>query len=227
MPRTVMTEELMSESQQQAEALVESIENEVDKIKILVKKLEKGNTINPRKDKAFIQEEVGNCFIMIEGLELHVQGLRKDKASHYYDLHRKFKKNLEDLEQRAERAGTGKGAKKSTDGYEDDDAQLFTKEQGIDYGNELIDDIDIALKNAQKHLAHAEEEAVKATETVMQQREQFEAMIEQTYEIEDEMKRARQITQIMLRRVATDQVMWCLIGLIFIGIVAIIVMKSA
>jgi len=94
---------------------------------------------------------------------------------------------------------------------------------GVEYGDKLMEDTNKSAARTKNMLGQAFEEAETAAQTLADQRKQFETMIETTYEVEDEMKRARKITGILLRRVMQDKVMWCFMFLIIIGVVVVIV----
>ena len=68
-----------------------------------------------------------------------------------------------------------------------------------------------------------QETAVKLEE----QRQQIENVYNDLYEIDDMLERSKAIMKRMLRRAMTNRYLWCLIGLILVGIIFIIAWKSA
>jgi len=200
--------------------LCTQIDEELDAADKRFREIEKGSSLrDPTQDLQELNEDLKNITNIIGSLKIEARQL--DNHREYKSTYKAYEAHVKEIRKKMKWLQAEKKIDKST-GDEDN----MTKQEAIDYGHTLMDETDMALTNAKKYAVQIEDEGQQALETLDKQRTQMEDTLEETYKIEDEMKRARKITTIMLRRVMTDQVMWCLVGLIIIALIAVIAMMG-
>jgi len=211
----------MDDVKEQIDLMVGDLEEHLEKITTKIDKIKNGKTLNPAREASEVEGDIQHAKDQISQIRLEMPKLKpQDKADARAQV-QQFRDAVEDAENELQWASAKQNINASGKSGEKEAKQL-TVDEGIAHGEKTWDEIHASKDRTKQMLAQAEEEAKIATETLAEQRHQFEKMIQETYEIEDEMLRARKITRIMLRRVATDKVMWCLMGLIVFGIIGVI-----
>lgn len=201
-----------------AEQQAEDLENAIIEINSDVERLKENKTINPRKDILRIEEKIDDAKNLLAALRNFSAGLTKERAR-FREIISNHKSDIQNAEEELE----WYASKNEIEMQETKVETLKNADEAINYGDNLMDDTDASMKRTKKMLGETFKEANQAAETLAEQRQQFEKMIEKTYEVEDEMKRARKITGILLRRVMQDRVMWCFLFLIIVAVVAVVV----
>ena len=96
------------------------------------------------------------------------------------------------------------------------------EDQMMEYAKNIQDEDMNILDRVIIDVDQTQAQAADVAEKVAAQTEQIGRVGKHLDEISDELERAKRVLKIMLRRVMTDKIVWCFLGLVVIAIVAII-----
>lgn len=139
-----------------------------------------------------------------------------------------------------ERAGRLKELKKDLKWIKNDNDSLLEDESGgllppqyahldemkedqmMEYAKNIQEDDMNILDNVILVVDQTQAQAADVAQKVAEQTEQIGRVGERLDEIDEELERAKRVLKIMLRRVMTDKIVWCFLGLIIVAIAGII-----
>jgi len=182
-------------------------------------------TFNPDKQMKETNMDICACERIVDLIDMESRSFPTDERIEWKNKIKKFKKKVAKSKKDVKKKKKDVG---KNDGPILDDIKLenMDQEDQMAYAKNIQEEDLKILERVEIQIEDTTVIATNAAENIALQGEQLQRNYNDLFEIDDTLKRAGKIVRRMLRRTASDKVVWFCTGLLFILIVCIVLQQS-